>query len=132
MAKSPVKLLTFICNGLNSRIKSKHILTALLRSQADIIYLQEMHLRKSHLPVFKSSRDPIQNQAPSSSKARGVAVLILSKLRVVVQDQMIDPEGRFLFVNVHSEGEPFTLALLYAPNKNPSVFLDNCLLSLQF
>lgn len=131
MAQSPVKLLTFNCNGLNSKIKSKRILTALLRSQADIIYLQETHLRTSHQPVFKTHRFPIQLQAPGSSKARGMAVLISSKLRVVVQDQMIDPEGRFLFANVHIKGEPFILASLYAPNENPLAFLDNCLASLQ-
>lgn len=36
-----------------------------------------------------------------------------------------------MFVNVHIEGELFTLASLYAPNKKPIVFLNMCLASLQ-
>lgn len=82
------------------------------------------------MPVFKSNRFPIQIQAPGSSKARGVAILITARLRAVVKDQLIDPNGRFLFVTVHIEGEPFTLASLYAPNEGPTIFLDDCIASL--
>lgn len=94
------------------------------------MFLQETHLKKSPLPVFESSRFPIQIQAPGTSKARGVAILFSSRLRIVIKVQLIDPEGRFLFVSVHIEGEPFTLASIYAPNENPDIFLDNCLTSL--
>lgn len=86
MVQSPVKLLTFNCNRLNSKIKSRRIFAALLKTQAGIIFLQETHLRKSHLPVFKSNRFPIKIQAPGSSKARGVAILISAKIRTVVKD----------------------------------------------
>lgn len=51
-------------------------------------------------------------------------------MRMVVKDQLIDPKGRFLFVTVHIEGEPFTLASLYAPNEGSSQFLNDCLSSL--
>lgn len=131
MTQTQTKILTLNCNGLNNKIKSKRILSVLLKSQADIILLQETHFKRPLLPVFKSPRFPIQVQAPGTSKSRGVAILISSKLRATVNDQLIDLEGRFLFLNVHIEGDAFTLALLYAPNEQPTCFIDTCLASLQ-
>lgn len=57
--------------------------------------------------------------------------MISAKLRTVVKDQMVDQEERFLFLNVHIKGEPFTLASLYAPNERLYTFLDKCLTFLQ-
>lgn len=122
MAHHPVKVLSLNCNDLNNRIKSKRILSVLLKSRADIIFLQETHLRHSALLVFKSKWYPIQIQAHGTSKSRGMVVLISARLRVMVQDHIADPNSRFLFKNVHIEGEPFTLASLYVPNKKPLAF----------
>lgn len=54
MAQSIIKVLTLNWNGLNNRIKSKRILSVLLKSEADVIFLQETHLKTSHLTIFKS------------------------------------------------------------------------------
>lgn len=95
-------------------------------------FLQEIHLRCSALPVFKSRQYPIQIQAHGTSKSRGVAVLISARLQAVVQDQIVDPNGRFLFLNVYIKGEPFTLASFYAPNEKPLVFMAENLVALDF
>lgn len=131
MAQNLIRVLTFNCNGLNNRVKAKHILSVLMKSQADIIFLQETQLKKSPLSVLKPPWFPFQFQAPDSSKSCGVAILILAKLHIFGKDQAIDPEGRYLFLNVHIEGEPFTLTSLYAPNEKPLEFLGKCLHSLQ-
>lgn len=127
MATHPVKILSLNCNGLNNRIKSKRILSVLLKSGADIIFSQETHLWCSALPVFKTKRYPIQIQAPGNSKSRGVAVLISARLWTVVQDHTADPNGRFLFLNVSIEGETFMLASLYAANDSPVAFVADSL-----
>lgn len=59
MANYPAKILSLNCIGLNNQIKSKRILSVLLKSGADIIFLQETHLRQTALPVFKTKRYPI-------------------------------------------------------------------------
>lgn len=84
MAQLPVKVLSLNCNGLNNKLKSKRILSALVKSRADIIFLQETHLKQ---PSFKSRKFSIQIQACGNSKSQGVAVLLLAKFRTVVQDQ---------------------------------------------
>lgn len=127
MASQPVKLLTLNCNGLNNRIKSKRVLSILLKSGADIIFLQETHLRRSDLSVFKTKRFPVQIQAHGTSKSKGVAILISSRLRAVIISHKADPNGRFLFLNVHIEGESFTLASLYAPNDHSVDFVADSL-----
>lgn len=131
MAQASVKTLTLNCNGLNSKIKSKRILSVMLKSHADVIFLQKTHLKRTHLPVFKSPRFPLQLQAPGISKSRSVAILFSVRLCVTLKDQLTDPEGCFLFINVHIEGEPFTLASLCVPNKKQTLFLEKCSKSLQ-
>lgn len=60
-----------------------------------------------------------------------MAILFSARLRVILKDQLTDPEGQFLLINVHLEGEPFTLASLYAPNEKQSLFLEECVKFLQ-
>lgn len=48
----------------------------------------------------------------------------------MIQNHIADPNGRFLFLNVHIEGEPFTLASFYAPNDNSVAFVASSLKSL--
>lgn len=49
MTQQPLKVLTLNCNRLNDKIKAKCVLFVLLKSQADIIYLQETHWRNANL-----------------------------------------------------------------------------------
>lgn len=131
MANSPpLKTLSLNCNGLNSKIKSKRILSMLLKSQADIVFLQETHMTKTSVPLFKTRRYPMQIQAYGTSKSRGVAILFSAKIRTVIEAQEIDPSGRYIFLNVTIEGEPLTLACLYAPNENQFHFLTETLMQL--
>lgn len=49
------------------------------------------------------------------------------KTRFVLEDRIVDPEGRYLLLRGRfNEGE-YTLANIYAPNKNPMKYLANIL-----
>lgn len=102
----------------------------LLKSQADIVFLQERHKTKSSDPLFKTPRYPIQIQAYGTSKSWGVAILLSAKIWTIIASQEIDPSGRFLFLNVNIEGEPLTLASIYAPNEDQFQFLADTLTNL--
>lgn len=128
--RPPLKTLTLNCNGLNNKIKSKRILSTLLKSQADIVFLQETHKTKSSDPLFETTRYPTQIQAYGTSKSRGVAILFSAKIRTSIESQEIDPNGRFLFLNVTIEGEPLSLASIYAPNEDQYKFLKETLTNL--
>lgn len=52
VAGAPVKILTSNCRGLNNKSKAKRILSVLVKTKADIIFLQEIHLKKLQCVVF--------------------------------------------------------------------------------
>lgn len=93
MTQRPIKAWSLNCNGLNSKVKAKRVLSALHKSQADIIFLQETHWRDSTRPIFNSKRFSTQLLAGDSSKSRGVALLIPSQLRLTTTAVQADPKG---------------------------------------
>lgn len=131
MTQRLIKILILNCNGLNGKIKAKRILTALHKSQADVCFLQETHWKDANRLIFNSKRFSTQILAKDSSKSRGVALLLSSKLRSTVTEVQKDPKGWFLFANITLEGEPLMLATLYAPNYRPLQFLSECLRALR-
>lgn len=127
MAQCPVKILTFHCNGLNGKIKTKWILTFLQKSQADIMFLQETHCRYADRPIFNSKCFSSQLLAAGTSKSRGEAIILSTKLRSAVTEVKRDPMGCYIFANISLEGETLTLASLYVPNDKPVKFLSESL-----
>lgn len=119
-----LKFLTFNCNVLGSKVKAKRILSALLRSQADVIFLQETHKTTAQTDIFKCKKFSLQMQAPGTSKARGVAILISAALRPELLSSECDPTGRYLFLNVKLNNTLYTLASIYSPIDKQLEFLE--------
>lgn len=57
--------------GLNNVVKCKQIALTLAWSGADIIILQETHLKHTDSPTIKAAKYKLQFLAAGSSKARG-------------------------------------------------------------
>lgn len=53
---SAIKFLTYNCNWLNDKIKTERVLSALVKTQAEVIFLQETHLHKNTKEVFKCNK----------------------------------------------------------------------------
>lgn len=64
----------------------------------------------------------------TDSKTKGVSILLAKSFMFHLTDQIIDPEGRFLFLKGTWKDRPVTLANVYCPNSNRVPFLKNTLL----
>lgn len=95
------------------------------------MFLQETHCKDASQPIFNSKWFSTQLAAAGSSKSRGVAILLSTRLRFTIEAVRRDDRGRYLFVNIILEGKPLTLASLYAPNDKPVQFVADTLAELK-
>lgn len=93
-----------------------------------MVFLQETHLRDNKFQVLTSPKFLLQFQVPGTTKARGVAILFSARLSVVIEDQLIDSRGRYIFLR--TDDCPYTIASIYGPNLEQSEFLDEVLTNL--
>ena len=68
--------------------------------QADIVLLLEINLSKTAADVLTIAQFPHVYSACYNSRQRGVAILIIRRVNFTVHNTVIDPEGRFLIVNL--------------------------------
>lgn len=97
-------------------LKEKGVLTYLKKLQVDIAFLQETHLTTQEHKKLK--REWVGQVVSSSfnSKARGVAILINKNTPLEILDTVIDPSGRYVFINCRILLEQWSFLNLYAPN----------------
>lgn len=125
-----VRLITWNVKGLGNVIKRKKILTHLKKQRANIAMLQETHLSDSeHL---KLKRDWVGQLFFSTCKAntrkRGTVILIHKHFPFVLEDQISDPDGRYILITGTVYGEPFTIINIYAPNEDSPKFISKVIL----
>lgn len=121
---SKVKIVSINIRGLNNQIKKKRFLSLLQKINADVVMVQETHLRKAIDFIASRKRYPYQLLAAGSSKARGVAILLRNSVRFEEVARYKDPKGRFAFIKGKLNNELVTLASVYAPNDGQIPFLD--------
>lgn len=97
---------------------------------ADIVLLQETHLKASNLSVIKISKFQTQFLAPGSSKSRGVVILVANSLRFYCHQPECDPLGQYIFAKGMLERQTCTIGSIYAPNVRQLPFLEETLLKL--
>lgn len=69
--------------------------------------------------------------ACAESKTKGVSILLSRSLSFILTDQLLDPEGRFIFLKVTWKNRPVTLANIYWTNSKQVPFLQGTLLKVQ-
>lgn len=123
-----IKFTTYNVKGLNTSKKRFDIFNELKLLGPDVVFLQETHISlQSRLRLF-SKEYPVWFQGDTiSSRSRGVAIGFTKKTRFVLEERLVDPEGRYLFLRGRLNEEEYTLANIYAPNKNPMKYLANIL-----
>lgn len=99
MAPNTIKFTTYNVKGLNMANKRRNIFNEFKLLGPDVIFLQETHIsHQSRLRLF-SSEYPIWYQGDTiSSRTRGVAIRFAKKIRFVLEDRIVDPEGRYLLL----------------------------------
>lgn len=128
MSSRTLHIFSLNVHGLNNVIKRKRLSAFIAKQNPEVVFLQD--LKSSEISVLKTKKFSRQFQAPGSSKARGVAILLSNSLRFQISDIKSDSDGRYLFLKGLLEGCPYTLASIYAPNMQQLQFLENVLLEL--
>lgn len=109
--------------GLGHVIKQAKVFSHLKSLCADIIFLQETHIKHTSKGKLKVGWVDQLYEANFSTKARGVAILIRKNIPFIKSSVINDPNGRFVIVAGTLNSVPTTLVNLYAPNfDNPDFF----------
>lgn len=109
--------------GLGHVIKRAKVFSHLKSLCADIIFLQETHIKHTSKGKLKVGWVDQLYEANFSTKARGVAILIRKNIPFIKSSVINDPNGRFVIVAGTLNSVPTTLVNLYAPNfDNPDFF----------
>ena len=99
-------------------------------SKADIVGIQETHLRKSDEWRLSNKRFLPGIFASGPTKKCGVAIFIRRTLPMEVVEIKRDREGRWLFLKCIIGPHKVTLAVIYSPNSKQNEFLLRVLTSL--
>lgn len=112
LGKAPT-IISHNVNSLNIPEKRLKLLKELKKICPAIVFLQETHFKSKHIPKF------IDNIFTKifHAKTKGVSILINKDSPFDLQHQLIDPEGRYIFLKDSWEGSPVTLANVYFPNR---------------
>lgn len=104
-----IKVALFNVHGLNDCIKRRRISLSVAKLEADDVFLQETHMKSADVSPLKFSRYQKQLLAPSTSKLRGVAILLANSLRFDCSKLEADPLGRYIFIKGVLEGQMYTI-----------------------
>ena len=113
-----LKLLSLNVRGLSNFRKRRAIFTWCRKQKADLIFLQETHSTEAGECKWKKEWGSEIIFSHGSSNARGVAVLIKRGLDIVIQQELLNFNGRSIILKALIKDKRYTLANIYGPNKD--------------
>ena len=127
-----LKIITYKVRGLNSPSKRYQILQEMKRLSANIVFLQETHLKITSKTRLNSKEFPtwIHSYSPNK-RSKGTAIGFDRNIRFSLEATEIDPDGRYLFVKGTLLNMRYTLVNVYCPNVRPAVYLRKILNKLE-
>lgn len=117
---TPLCFVTINANGLRCDLKRPALIHWLhnITPSPDIICLQETHATSAkELSDWLETSDYSAVSSPGSAKSCGVAILY--KPTLSLEDSSDDPSGRFCTATFTYQSNSFSVASIYAPNRNP-------------
>lgn len=127
---SGIRFCSWNCRGLNNPIKRSKVLHHLQHLGAQVIFLQETHLKISHQTKLRSSWIGHTYLSPSSGKSRGVAILLHKSVSFSCSNVTVDPNGRYLVVSGKLYNTPVLLVNIYGPTWDDDGFFRTLFSSL--
>ena len=112
------KLISLNVRGISNYCKRRTIFTWCRKQMTDIIFLQETHSTDRNEATWKREWRASSYCSHGANNARGVAILIRNKFDCIVQETIVDPNGRFLVLKVLLNGEQSFLINFYGPNQD--------------
>ena len=104
--------------GLGQNKKRRTMWNWLRKLKWGVIFLQETHSQVQTEKFWSNEWGSKILFSHGTANSRGVAILFTKGIEFEVEDTIIDPEGRFLLVNVKLNDEKYTLVNIYAPTKD--------------
>ena len=113
-----LKLCSYNVRGLRDTTKRTSIFQFLKNGNNHITYLQETHSTIECVRKWKGQWGGQLYFAHGTSGSRGVAILINRKVNHTIDEEIIDPNGRYLILNVTINDKKYILFNYYAPTKD--------------
>lgn len=120
-----VTFVSWNVRGMGHQIKRGKVFVHLKSLSADIIFLQETHIRPTEQRRLRSNWISQVYQSSFSSKARGVAILFRKSVPFRLSTVISDPSGRYILVSGHINSFPISCVNIYGPNFDDPNFFKN-------
>lgn len=113
---------TWNVKGVNEPVKRGKVLSHLKSLKADIIFLQETHLKNKYHNKLRCRWVNQVYHSTFSAKARGVAIVIKKGVPFRQTSTIADKNGRYILVTGEMHATPITLLNIYGPNYDDPEF----------
>ncbi len=117
-----INFVSWNVQGMGHPIKRGKVFAHLKSLSADIIFLQETHIRPNEQQRLRANWISRIHQATFSSKARGVAILFKKSISFHSHSVITDPAGRYIIVSGCINNFPITCVNVYGPNMDDPAF----------
>lgn len=118
-----LKKISLNVKGLNSPSKRSMLGRDVVKSQADIVCIQETHLLNIDTNRLSHKKFPTIFHSTADSKKAGVAIMIKDSVAFHLETSFIDDSGRYVILHCTLNSRKFTILLLYAPNTYQLTFI---------
>lgn len=108
-ASGNLTLCSWNVNGINEPVKRGKVLSHLRESKADVIFLQETHLKNEAHGKITAKWISQVHHSRFSAKARGVAIIIRKNVPFLHKSTVSDKEERYILVTGEIQSIPITL-----------------------
>lgn len=105
-----LKILSLNVKGLNSPYKSKILWNDALKTNSDILCIQELHFTGDNPPKFSFYKFPHIFFSNYSKKKRGVITIIKDSVTFQLLDFKTNPQERFLIIIANIDNTAITIA----------------------
>jgi len=117
-------LKSFNVKGLDDHSKRQDVFRWCKNKNPDILLIQETHSSKDKEALWNKDWESVIIYSHGESNARGVCVCFRKELKYEVKNVCKDKDGRILVLDLNIDNYNFTLANVYAPNKDIPEFFD--------
>ena len=111
------KLLSLNARGIRSFDRRKSMFNWLLKSSADICFLQETYSPPEVENEWKKQWKGETFFSHGTDHSRGVLILVKDQLDFKLQSLKVDSQGRYVFLDALIQNFPFALLNIYVPNE---------------
>ena len=112
------KFLSLNARGISNYRKRRTIFTWFRKQKPDVVFLQETHSTQGNKVSWQREWGATLICSHGANNARGVAILIKNNFDCVVEESVIDTNGRYIILKVLLSGEPALLVNIYGPNRD--------------